>query len=110
MQIANRMFFFSSTYNLWKSKIRRKVNTKIKVGFIVRMIELINKSKPLIDKLLEDERFEVYILCVPSNIEVSNLTKSEIENDIYEYCKRIYSNSINTLNSNTTWNLCCYYI
>lgn len=103
MKIANRMFFFRATYDLWKSKTRRKVNAKIRVGFIVRMIELINKSKPLIDKLLEDERFEVYILCVPSNIEAGNLTKGNLENDIYEYCKQIYSNSINTLNSNGTW-------
>jgi len=103
MKIANRMFYLRATYDLLKTKMRSNVNAKIKVGFMVRMIELINKCKPLIDNLLADERFEVYILCVPSNIEDGRLIKSENNNDIYEYCKQFYSNSINTLNTNGTW-------
>ena len=46
-------------------KTRSSSNSKIRIGFIVQMPEVWDKEAPLLEALINDERFEVTLLVVP---------------------------------------------
>ena len=73
------------------SKVRRVV-------FIIQYIPGWNKMNTVYNKMKNDERFEVFLLCVPSDI---NNTET---NDTYEYLiKHGYSEAVNTVLGDGKW-------
>jgi len=102
--MGDRCFYFRSTFNFIKNKIK-KTGDKIRVGFIVQELTVFNKSKLLIEMLENDDRFEVLLLCIPSNIYNGELVDNpDFYNDTYEYLlKKGYRNLINTMKNNGEW-------
>lgn len=103
MRIGNRRFYFSATLRLLKNKYFKKNNKikerKIRIAFIVQELAVFNKSQILIDMLSTHKKFDVLLLCIPSNIENGKLVNNAYDiNDTYEYCKLLgYTNLVNTL-------------
>lgn len=101
MRIGEYCFYLDAAKNFFKVKLFAKKKTKIRVGFIVRELAVINKSLSIINHLINDSRFEVYLLCVPTNI---HRTSCNDNNDTYECCSKLgYSNLVNTLNPDGDW-------
>lgn len=60
-------------------KTRSSSNSKIRIGFIVQMPEVWDKEAPLLEALINDERFEVTLLVVPEYDLVAGKVKTEYD-------------------------------
>ena len=95
---------FWAAFGLLKEQLDKKSNNKIRVGFMCQYIPAWNKLLPVYNKLKEDDRFEVYLLCVPNRIENKQLVSPEnLDNDTYEYFKEKGYDAINTLIGKNEW-------
>jgi len=57
----------------------------IRVGFLCQFIPAWSKLKPVYEQMVDDDRFEPVLICVPSNMENSQLVGDTGSNDTYEY-------------------------
>lgn len=94
---------------------KRKIGSKIKVAFLCQYIPAWNKSELVYKRLMEDSRFEVFLVCVPSGIKDNELLDPEcLENDTYDYYIRHGYSAINALVGKNEWfdlkSLNCDYI
>ncbi len=80
-------------------------NGKIKVVFICQYIPAWSKNKQLYETLTKDERFDVYLLCIPSGVSANQLVnQDDLSNDTYEYfTNHGYQKAINALTGRNTW-------
>lgn len=111
--MANKLLFYANVmqdkltaaYYLMKHKLKKKNTGKVKVGFICQYIPSWNKIEPIYQLMRNDQNFETFLLCVPSNISYNNLVnQNDIENDTYNYfTEHNYDNPINTLTSENEW-------
>lgn len=70
----------------------------IRVGFLCQFIPAWSKLKPVYQLMLEDDRFEPVLICVPSNIQNQQLLGDWGVNDTYDYfCQQGYANVINAM-------------
>jgi len=96
MKIARNYLYLKSIFNLFKVSVlnNKSSKDKIKVGFFVQMLDVLNKTKILISRLENDDRFEVYVFCIPVNVDCQ---KKDLDNgnEAYEYCKGMFNNVIN---------------
>ena len=58
---VNSFIIKSRTYQ----KKKKNKNNKIKVGFLVQMAEIWDKEAPVYEKMVSDNRFDVYLIIVP---------------------------------------------
>lgn len=87
----------------YESKIKRN-SQKIRVGFIVQYIPAWNKFKTLYDVLAADDRFEVFIICVPDRIVSNKLNNpNDQTNEIYDYYVNNGYTAINALVGKNKW-------
>ena len=77
----------------------------IRVGFICQYIPVWHKLQPIYEAMREDPHFAPYIICVPSNIENSQLVGNDLgRNDTYEYfTANGYRESLNSLQPDGSW-------
>lgn len=81
-----------------------KENNKIRVGFITQYIPCWSKLSPVYRALVLDDRFEPYIICVPSNIDNHILIGNDkITNDTYEYFINHGYDAINAMIGEDEW-------
>ena len=87
------------------NKFSKKKRDKIRVGFIIQELAVLNKSLLLIEQLMKDNRFQVVLLCVPSNILDGKLVNQVGNvNDVFDYLNlRGYRNLVNTLDESNNW-------
>lgn len=72
--------------NKENKNILNKQNQKIKVAFLCQYIPAWNKFEPIYKMMKADDRFEPYIVCVPSQMENYKLIDSKLkDNDTYDY-------------------------
>jgi len=84
-----------------QKKIKKDLN-KIKVVFMVQYIPGWNKTQPVYDRIIDDEAFEVMILCIPDKIK-DNVLLSNI-NETYVYMiSQGYKNVIDAFHKDNTW-------
>lgn len=76
---------------------------KIKVAFLVQYIPAWNKFESLYNNLLNDDRFEVKIICLPIEIQNNVLTIDTFKNSIYDYYLSQGYDVINGLNQDGSW-------
>lgn len=87
-----------------QERCRKRNNQKIRVGFMCQYIPAWNKSLPVYNKLKNDDRFEVFLLCVPNRIENRQLVNSDdLTNDTYDYFIEQGYEPINTLIGKNEW-------
>ncbi len=93
-----------SIFNLLSIKLKHKRNEKIRVVFITQYIPAWNKSEPVYQRMRANTKFEVSILCVPSEIK-NNILSAEIKvNSTYEYFKTHgYENVIDAMLPAGNW-------
>lgn len=77
----------------------------IKVGFLCQFIPAWTKVEGIYQMMLHDERFEPYLICLPSGIQGGVLTDPEsLENDTYDYfLSHGYGEAINALVGKDAW-------
>lgn len=80
---------------------QRKVGAQdgpIRVGFLCQFIPAWSKLKPVYELMLEDDRFEPVLICVPSNIKDQQLVGDWGINDTYDYfCQQGYAHVRNAM-------------
>lgn len=70
-------------------------NGPIRVGFLCQFIPAWSKLIPVYQQMLNDDRFQPVLICVPSNIEKRELVGDTENNDTYDYfLKEGYSQAI----------------
>lgn len=102
MRIGNKCFYWDATKSLFVNKFLKHKNKdrKIRVGFIIRELAVLNKSQSIIDELSNDDRFEVQLLCIPCDL----IEKDSKYNDTYNLCLSLgYDNLINLLKEDGSW-------
>jgi len=84
-------------------RIRR--SGPIRVGFLCQFIPAWAKMETLYRLMLDDERFEPYLICIPSNIQGCRLTEPEsLHNDTYQYfLEQGYPDARNALTGPEQW-------
>lgn len=83
-------------------KIKR-TSGKIRVGFLAQYIPAWNKFKPLYEALKADERFEVFLICVPQEISANKLQIKGRENGIYDFFIKNGYEAMNALIGENKW-------
>ncbi len=91
-----------------KRQYSTKTSRPIRVIFILQDLNVWNKTKPIYNALKVDERFETYLLCVPSWYGDNRIISEKRNNDTYDI---IFSagetNIINSLIGKNEWyNIC----
>ena len=83
----------------------KDTNMPIKVAFLCQYIPAWNKFESIYRLMKESERFEPYIICVPSNITNNKLVEQgNINNDTYDYfLNNGYADVINALHEGNKW-------
>lgn len=94
------VFNFLNISKLNNKKVRKE---KIRIGFLVQVLDVLNKSKILIEKLQKDERFEVYVFCIPLDIDCKSTCDINATNEAYVYCKGMFNNVIDTFGGRNKW-------
>lgn len=100
----NRVYDAWSVSALRQERMIRRQGT-IKVGFLCQFIPAWTKVEGIYQMMLSDERFEPYLICLPSGIKGGVLEDPQsLENDTYEYfLSHGYSEAINALVGKDTW-------
>lgn len=89
-------------FEIQKKIVRRP--GPVRIVFIMQYIPSWGKFEPLYNKLMDDERFEVYLICVPPEIENKQLTKKDINvNETYNYFRENGYEAINAYLSEDRW-------
>lgn len=84
-------------------KIKRN-SEKIRVGFLAQYLPAWNKFKPIYDKLSQDSRFEVFLICVPIEIHDGKLDDPNLtENSTYNYFLQEGYQAVNALIGKNKW-------
>ena len=82
----------------------KKKNSKIRVAFLCQYIPAWNKSEPVYRQLVEDEQFEVFLICIPSEISDHILDKKRKKiNDTYDYYVEHGYPAINAVTGDGKW-------
>lgn len=92
---------FCSMINFLIQKLNKKDEEKIRVGFFCQYIPAWEKVKPLYNKMKKDNRFQIYLLCVPSVMEKNNVAMGK--NDTYQYFSEHGYEAINTVVDKGKW-------
>lgn len=89
---------------LQERRIKRQ-GYPIKVVFLCQYIPAWSKVEDVYRLMLEDERFEPYLICVPDGIMDNRLNDPDsLENEAYDYClAHGYTQAINALTDKNTW-------
>lgn len=91
-------------FNFKQERRIQRTGDKIRVGFMCQYIPGWGKMEPVYNRLKEDERFEVFLLCVPLHIMNQELeNKEDTTNDTYEYYVSHGYEAINTLVGKNQW-------
>lgn len=79
-------------------RVRDKINKneRLNVIFVVQYIPGWNKLEPVYKKMVESNRFNPIIVCVPSNIQ-NHVITNKAHNDTYDYFIQHGYNSVNAL-------------
>lgn len=93
---------------MYMKKNKKRVMTKINngevlnVAFIIQYIPGWNKLEPIYSKMVESDRFNPVIVCVPLNIQKNQLLDNN-GNDTYEYFTEHGYKVINALRDDGSW-------
>lgn len=82
-----------------KKKVGR--DDVIRVVFIIQYVPSWNKYQLLYEKMRDDKRFQVFLVCVPFHIKNHELY--EEENEVYNYYKQLGYDAINARLENGEW-------
>ena len=103
-------FAKNRVYDVWSIsafRCERRIRRQgvIKVGFLCQFIPAWTKVEGIYQMMRSDERFEPYLICLPSGIKNNCLEKPEsLENDTYEYfLAHGYDEAINALVGKNMW-------
>ena len=95
---------FKAISNFKHERQIQRTHNRIRVGFICQYIPAWNKFEPVYNQLNRDNRFETFLICVPSGIQKNKLISSgDTRNDTYEYFHSHGYNCINALIGKNTW-------
>lgn len=101
----NRIIEINALAHFLEERSIIRADGPIRVGFICQYLPAWTKIQDIYIKMLEDLRFEPYLLCVPtgiSNYELEN--PRSVDNDAYTYCiNNGFPEAINTLIEENTW-------
>lgn len=88
---------------LAERRIRRE--GPIRVGFLCQFIPAWTKVASIYERMRQDQRFQPYLICVPSGIQNGRLVNPDSpENDTYDYfVQHGYSEAINALVGREQW-------
>lgn len=86
----------------------RKINIEnkfpIRVVFLVQYIPAWNKMESVYKKMINDSRFNVFLVCVPSGIQNQKLVNpNEMYNDTYDYFSNRGYSALNALVGKEEW-------
>ncbi len=103
-KIIYRLADMKAIYNFIQEKRIKRNAKKRRVGFLCQYIPAWNKTKLVYDSMKEDERFEVFLICIPSGIENQELLDPDLaRNDTYEYFIQHGYQAINALIGKNEW-------
>lgn len=88
-------------YKMKQKFFRKKIKGKIKVIFMCQYIPAWNKVRQLYETLKNDDRFEVTMLCIPSDI--NRAATSGRENEIWRYFADQGYDTLDALGENGEW-------
>jgi len=106
MRICHYFIVFILEIEAFINKIKqrlfgKKTEGKIKVAFLCQYIPAWNKTRQLYEVLKNDSRFEVEMICIPSDI--SKVALSGQVNDTWQYFVNKGYNVKNALKKDGTW-------
>ena len=79
-------------------------NGPIRVGFLCQYIPSWVKLQPIYEMMRADDRFEPFLICVPSGIQDGVLTENDGKNDTLDYFNdHGYPEAINALQADGSW-------
>ena len=91
---VNSFIIKSRTYQ----KKKKNKNNKIKVGFLVQMAEIWDKEAPVYEKMVSDNRFDVYLIIVP-HYDLSTNKLSKYSTEKYYFLRKYPDANIILLNN-----------
>lgn len=101
--IGRRIYYnVSSTFDMKRIVHRRLQGDKIKIGFLVQMPEIWDKQLPIFERMLNDERFDPYLIVLPSfDLSINSFIEYGVE---LEYFNKLYdTNRIIIAYNNKQW-------
>ena len=95
----------------WRSMRRLLCERKIsrdsdvyRTAFLCQYIPAWNKFAPVYEYMKEDSRFEVFLICIPSNLQNHQLINNQgTENDTYDYFISKGYQAVNALTGENEW-------
>lgn len=108
---SNLIFYYymyiGSLLNISKNKkrVHKKITNRevLNVLFIVQYIPGWNKLEPIYRRMMNDDRFNPVIVCVPLNIRDHVLQSEDLRNDTFEYFSEHGYEVINALENGGNW-------
>ena len=101
---VNKFRDFRAIKNFKRERKIKRGDKRIRVGFIVQYIPAWNKFKPIYDELKENDRFEVFLICVPIEIHSNKLDDpNDTGNKTYDYFVNNGYEAINALVGKNKW-------
>lgn len=102
--IKKNLLDLESILIFFYQKYTHKKNDKIRVVFMTQYVSSWNKMEPIYERLVNDPRFEVFLLCLPIEITDCQLDPSVKSNGTFTYfSNKGYSNIINAMLENGKW-------
>lgn len=93
-----------AVYNFICERRIKRGSERIRVGFLCQYIPAWNKTQPVYEAMKEDERFQVFLICVPSGISDQKLVNPDSEeNDTYDYFQSHGYEAVNALIGRNKW-------
>lgn len=85
-------------------RVKKKIakNKVLNVVFIIQYVPSWNKLKPIFNKMLDDDRFNPIIVCVPLNIQ-NHVLMDKNGNDTYQYFVEHGYKAIDALHEDGSW-------
>lgn len=102
--VANFLSNTKAGVKLLLQRMSRRAPGPVRVVFICQYIPAWNKAKPVYDQMVNDPRFEPYLLCLPSGISDMQLQDPKsLANDTYDYYTSQGYPAINALIGENQW-------